>query len=266
MKDKLTDISKLIDLMARLRAPDGCPWDMEQTLKTLVPFIIEEAYEVVSAIDSANMAEVKDELGDLLFQVVFASRIAEEAGDFSMQDVIDNCVEKMVRRHPHVFGDSTADSSAEVLAHWAQIKKEEKKKAGAPEGLLSGIPEVLPALLRAHKVSQKAAKVGFDWQDIQEVFVKVDEEMGEFKKEVLARNAVGMEEEFGDLLFSLVNVGRFIEVNPEDALRKTISKFIGRFSHIEQKMAENGEDLSTASMEEMDRLWNEAKGLEKKTS
>lgn len=264
MSKKEADIEKLTALMERLRAPEGCPWDREQTLESLVPFIIEEAYEVVSAIDGGQSRHVKDELGDLLFQVVFASRIAEEAGDFSMKDVIDASVEKMVRRHPHVFGEGKADTSEEVLAHWAEIKKEEKRKAGEPQGLLSGIPEVLPALMRAHKVSQKAAKAGFDWQDIQEVFVKVDEELGEFKKEVLGRNAEGMEEEFGDLLFSLVNVGRFLEVNPEDALRKTISKFITRFNHIEQTIVEKGEDLSTASIEEMERLWTEAKALEKK--
>ena len=266
MKDKGADIEKLTSLMERLRAPDGCPWDREQTLSTLVPFIIEEAYEVVSAIDSGESGAIKDELGDLLFQVVFASRIAEEAGDFSMKDVIDASVEKMVRRHPHVFGDGKAGTSEEVLMHWAEIKKEEKRKAGISPGLLSGIPEVLPALLRAHKVSQKAARAGFDWQDVQEVFVKVDEELGEFKREVLAKNAAGMEEEFGDLLFSLVNVSRFLEVNPEDALRKTISKFINRFNHIEQEVTKNGSDLSTATMEEMDRLWSEAKALEKKTS
>jgi len=266
MKNKKADISKLTDLMERLRAPEGCPWDREQTLETLVPFIIEEAYEVVAAIDSGESSDVKDELGDLLFQVVFASRIAQEAGNFSMKDVIDASVEKMVRRHPHVFGDGKAGTSEEVLAHWAEIKKEEKRKAGAQHGLLSGIPEVLPALLRAHKVSQKAARVGFDWQDVQEVFVKVDEELEEFKKEVLSKNAAGMEEEFGDLLFSLVNVSRFLEVNPEDALRKTISKFITRFNHIEKMVTKNGSDLSSATMEEMDRLWTEAKALEKKTS
>ncbi len=266
MKDKGADIEKLTALMERLRAPEGCPWDREQTLATLVPFIIEEAYEVVSAIDTGESIAIKDELGDLLFQVVFASRIAEEAGDFSMKDVIDASVEKMVRRHPHVFGDGKADTSEEVLMHWAEIKKEEKRKAGISQGLLSGIPEVLPALLRAHKVSQKAARVGFDWQDVQEVFVKVTEELEEFKKEVLSRNAIGMEEEFGDLLFSLVNVSRFLEVNPEDALRKTITKFIRRFGHIEKRVAENGEDISTATMEEMDRLWKEAKAMEKKTS
>ena len=266
MKNKGADIERLTSLMERLRGPEGCPWDREQTLSTLVPFIIEEAYEVVAAIDSGESGALKDELGDLLFQVVFASRIAEEAGDFSMKDVIDASVEKMVRRHPHVFGDGKAGTSEEVLMHWAEIKKEEKRKAGISHGLLSGIPEVLPALLRAHKVSQKAARVGFDWQDVQEVFVKVTEELEEFKKEVLAKNAVGMEEEFGDLLFSLVNVSRFLEVNPEDALRKTISKFISRFGHIEKKVAEAGEDLSTATMEEMDRLWREAKALEKKTS
>ncbi len=266
MKKKKPDIEKLTSLMERLRAPEGCPWDREQTLASLVPFIIEEAYEVVSAIDSKDHDAIRDELGDLLFQIIFASRIAEEDGKFSLADVIDGSVEKMVRRHPHVFAGTKADTPEEVLAHWAEIKKAEKKKGGSDAGLLSNIPEGMPALLRAHKVSQKAARVGFDWQDVQEVFVKVNEEFEEFKKEVLNKNAAGMEEEFGDLLFSLVNVSRFIEVNPEDALRKTIAKFISRFGYIERKVAEKGEDISTAPMEVMDRLWEQAKTREKKTS
>ncbi|MFQ5736944.1 MAG: nucleoside triphosphate pyrophosphohydrolase [Thermodesulfobacteriota bacterium] len=264
VKKEGPNIEKLTSLMERLRGPDGCPWDREQTLASLVPFIIEEAYEVVAAIDSKDMEAIKDELGDLLFQIIFASRIAGEEGSFDLKGVIDASVEKMVRRHPHVFGDQKADTSQEVLRHWAEIKKAEKRGRGEGQGILSGIPEVLPALLRAHKVSKKAARIGFDWQDVQEVFVKVDEELEEFKQEVLRKNAAGMEEEFGDLLFSLVNVSRFIEVNPEDALRKTISKFISRFSHIEKKLAENGEEISSASMEDMDRLWKEAKALEKK--
>lgn len=263
MKNERPDIEKLTSLMERLRGPAGCPWDKEQTLASLVPFIIEEAYEVVSAIDSGETGAIKDELGDLLFQIIFVSRIAEESGDFRMKDVIDGCFEKMVRRHPHVFGEAKADTSEEVLRHWALIKEEEKKGAKRDEGLLGGVPEVLPALLRAHKISQKAARIGFDWQDIQEVFVKVNEELEEFKKEVLKKNAPGMEEEFGDLLFSLVNVSRFIEVNPEDALRKTVAKFVRRFNHIEKAIAERGEDISSATMEEMDRLWEEAKALEK---
>lgn len=260
---KRPDIEKLRDLMARLRGDGGCPWDREQTLPSLVPFIIEEAYEVISAIDSQDPVNIKEELGDLLFQIIFSSRIMEEAGKFDLADVIDTSHEKMVRRHPHVFGEAKAETSEEVLRHWAEIKKEEKK-AAKPEGYLSGIPEKMPALLRAHKVSQKAAKVGFDWKDVEEVFVKLEEELGEFKAEVRKRNAEGMEEELGDLLFTIVNVSRFMEVNPEDALRKTIGKFISRFHHIETDITGKGLDLSAVGLDEMERLWQEAKALEKK--
>lgn len=264
MNGEKPDITKLTSLMERLRGSDGCPWDKEQTFASLVPFIIEEAYEVVAAIDSGDSFHLKEELGDLLFQIIFVSRMAEEAGQFDMADVIDTSEEKMVRRHPHVFGAAKAGTSEEVLKHWAEIKKAEKKGKKEAEGLLSGIPEMMPALLRAHKVSQKAARAGFDWEDVQDVFVKVSEELDEFRKELLNKNAEGMEEEFGDLLFSLVNVSRFIEVNPEDALRKTIAKFIARFNHIEKSIVEKGGDLSSASMDEMERLWTEAKALEKK--
>jgi len=254
------EIEKLVTLMERLRGPKGCPWDREQTLGSLVPFIIEEAYEVVSAIDAKDPAEIKEELGDLLFQIIFCARITEEAGEFALADIIDASYEKMVRRHPHVFGESRADTSEEVLKRWAEIKKDEKKEKKKEEGYLEGIPEVLPALLRAHKISQKAARAGFDWKSVSEVMEKLAEETGEFKKAVEQKDAAGMEEELGDLLFTMVNVGRFLEVNPEDALRKTIGKFITRFHHIEKSLNEKGADLASTPMEEMERLWQEAKG------
>lgn len=257
---KKPEIEKLVALMERLRATDGCPWDREQTLESLVPFIIEEAYEVVSAIDAKDPVEIKEELGDLLFQIIFCTRITGEAKAFDLADVIDASYEKMVRRHPHVFGDSKAGTSEEVLKRWAEIKKDEKKDKKKKEGYLEGIPEVLPALLRAHKVSQKAARAGFDWKDISEVMDKLAEETEEFRKAVEEKDAAGMEEELGDLLFTMVNVGRFLEVNPEDALRKTIGKFITRFHHIEKSLNEKGADLSSTPMDEMERLWREAKG------
>ncbi len=246
--------------MERLRAPDGCPWDKEQTLASLVPFIIEEAYEVVSAIDSKDPVEIKEELGDLLFQIIFSTRITEETGWFGLADVINASYEKMVRRHPHVFGESKAETSEEVLKRWAEIKKDEKKEKKKEEGgYLEGVPEVLPALLRAHKISQKAARAGFDWKNVADVMEKLEEEVGEFRKAVAERDAPSMEEELGDMLFTMVNVGRFLEVNPEDALRKTVGKFITRFRHIERSLNEKGADLSTTTMEEMERLWQEAK-------
>ncbi|HXI10122.1 MAG TPA: nucleoside triphosphate pyrophosphohydrolase [Thermodesulfobacteriota bacterium] len=257
---KRPDIEKLVTLMERLRAPDGCPWDREQTLSSLVPFIIEEAYEAVSAIDSKDPVEIKEELGDLLFQIIFSTRITEEAGWFGLADVIDASYEKMVRRHPHVFGESKADTSEEVLKRWAEIKKDEKKEKKKEEGgYLEGVPEVLPALLRAHKISQKAARAGFDWKSVADVMEKLEEEVGEFRKAVADRDAASIEEELGDMLFTMVNVGRFLEVNPEDALRKTVGKFITRFRHIERSLNEKGADLSTTTMEEMERLWQEAK-------
>jgi len=259
------DIEKLKRLMERLRGPDGCPWDRAQSLGSLVPFIIEEAYEVVAAIDSGSPESLREELGDLLFQIIFCSQIAAESRQFSLADVIDSSHEKMVRRHPHVFGDKAASTPEEVLVHWAEIKKKEKEgKTGG--GVLSGVPEVLPALLRAHKISEKAAKVGFDWKDVSGVLEKVGEEVAEFSRAVKKRDAAGMEEELGDLLFTIVNVARFLEVNPEDALRKTIGKFITRFHHVEKRVAEGGSTLSTTSIEELERLWEEAKKVERKKS
>jgi len=260
------DITKLTALMERLRAPDGCPWDKEQTMKSLTPFIIEEAYEVVSAIDSGDMEHIKEELGDLLFQVIFISQMASEEGFFCLRDVIDLSHDKMVGRHPHVFGESKAETPEEVLRQWAEIKKAEKKakEKETEEGYLAGIPEVLPALLRAHKVSQKASKAGFDWKNVDEVMEKLDEETAEFKTAVKGKKADAMEEELGDMLFTMVNIGRFLEVNPEDALRRTIAKFITRFHYLERAIIQKGDTLSTTDMGEMERLWQEAKASEKK--
>lgn len=263
METKKPDIAKLEALMERLRSKDGCPWDREQTNESLTPFIIEEAYEVVSAIDSKDAPHIKEELGDLLFQVVFVSQMAKEKGEYTLADVIDFSHAKMINRHPHVFGESKADTPEEVLRQWAEIKKEEKK-GKEDKGYLAGIPEVLPALLRAHKVSQKAARIGFDWKDVNEVLLKLDEEVNEFKEAVKNRNAKEMEDELGDIFFTLVNVGRFLEVNPEDALRKTIAKFISRFHHVERALLQRGDDLSSTPIDELERLWQEAKKSEKK--
>lgn len=257
-------ITRLTELMKRLRGPGGCPWDKEQTMNSLTPFIIEEAYEVVSAIDSGEMEHIKEELGDLLFQVIFVSQLASEKGVFTLADVIEGSHGKMVNRHPHVFGESRADTSEAVLKQWAEIKKAEKKGKEKEDGYLAGVPEVLPALLRAHKISQKASKVGFDWKGVEDVLEKLDEETAEFKEAVRSANAADMEEELGDMLFTMVNIGRFLQVNPEDALRKTIAKFISRFHHVERAVIQKGDDLSTTSMDEMERLWQEAKASEKK--
>ncbi len=261
-KNNKRDLKALVEIMARLRGPDGCPWDREQTMESLRPFIIEEAYEVVSAIDSGDPEAVKEELGDLLFQIVFASRLAEEKGHFDIGDVVETCSEKMIRRHPHVFGGDVAETSKEVLKRWAEIKRGEKGAKAEKEGCLSDVPEAFPALLRAHKVSEKAAKAGFDWKDVQDVLEKVSEELDEFREALRKKDPQASESELGDLLFTLVNVSRFVEVNPEEALRKTIGRFINRFHHIEKELEKRGLDPSSTSMEEMERLWAEAKKKE----
>jgi tetrapyrrole methylase family protein/MazG family protein len=254
---KTRGIKPLVSLMKRLRGPQGCPWDRAQTQRSLTPFVIEEAYEVVGAIEEGRPQSLKEELGDLLFQIIFLSRIAEEKRAFDIYDVIDSSVEKMRRRHPHVFGSKKADTAEEVLRHWAEIKKEERK--AKKTGLLSDVPVAMPALLRAHKISAKASKIGFDWKNINEVIKKVEEEVCEFKKAVRKKDPASIEEEVGDMLFSLVQVARFLEVDPEEALRKTIGKFISRFHYIEKEIRKKGSRLSKTGIDEMERLWQEAK-------
>ena len=261
---KNNGLTKLVSIMEQLRGVNGCQWDREQTVETLIPFVVEEAYEVIGAIDAQSSAMLKEELGDLLFQIIFLCQLAKEKGDFDIEDVIAASMAKMIRRHPHVFGKTKAKTSKEVLKQWAMIKMGEKGKKNR-EGYLSDIPEHLPALLKAHKVTKKASQVGFDWSNINQVFKKVDEEMAEFKAALKKKNTSRMEEEFGDLIFSLVNVGRFIEINPEEALRKTIARFIRRFHHIEDKLAKIGKSLNNASLAEMEKFWNEAKVKEKKS-
>lgn len=262
MKNK-EGLPKLVAIMQRLRGPKGCPWDKEQTMESLIPFIVEEAYEVIGAIDAKSPKMLKEELGDLLFQIIFMCQLAREKGDFDIEDVMALSAEKMTRRHPHVFGNAKAKTSKDVLKHWAKIKAEEKKGRKGAKGYLSDIPEHLPALLKAHKVTKKASQAGFDWTDIKDVFKKVKEEMGEFKAALRKGNSRRIEEEFGDLIFSLVNVGRFVEINPEEALRKTISRFITRIHYIEDKLIKKGKALHNATTKEMENIWKEAKAKEK---
>ena len=254
------DLDELINIMSALRGEKGCPWDREQTMESLKPFIVEEAYEVLEAIDEKNPEDVKEELGDLLFQIVFQCQIAKEKGDFDMADVIEKIGKKMIARHPHVFGDADYKTSAEVLVHWEAQKKREGKQR---ESLLEGVPRTLPSLLRAHRLQDRAARVGFDWDKVGDVMKKLDEEIGEFKEAMEKNNEDAIEEELGDVLFMLVNISRFIGVNPEDALRKTISKFISRFRYIEMAAADSGRTLSDMTLAEMDALWDEAKEKKK---
>jgi tetrapyrrole methylase family protein/MazG family protein len=252
------ELKKLVDLMATLRGPDGCPWDRKQTPDSLKPFLIEESYEVIDALDEKDPAKVKEELGDLLFQIVFHARLAEEQGQFSIRDVITTNVEKMVRRHPHVFGNEKVSTAGEVTANWEEIKRKEKGP-DQQRSLLEGVPRSMPSLIRAHKIQERAARVGFDWNRIDEALPKLDEEIAEFKESLRTDNAAKIEEELGDVFFTLVNLSRFLDVDPEEALRKTISKFIHRFRHIEERAADAGRSLKDMTLDEMEALWQEAK-------
>src|SRR5512142_3371112 len=251
----------LVELMAKLRGPEGCPWDRKQTTASLKPFLIEECYEVIDALDEADPVNVKEELGDLLFQIIFHARIAEEKGHFTIHDVIAANIEKMVRRHPHVFGDARLETDKEVLANWEELKKKEKGYEKRTS-VLEGVPRHLPSLLRAHSLQERAARVGFDWSRIDEALPKLDEEMAEFKESLEKEDPAGIEEELGDIFFMLVNISRFLGVNPEDALSKTISKFIRRFRHIEERAADAGKALNDMTLDEMESLWQESKGKE----
>lgn len=253
--------SNLVKIMERLRGDDGCPWDKEQTPESLKPFLIEEAYEVLEALDEKDSAKLKEELGDLLYQILFHAQIAKEKGEFDIDDILESSIEKMTRRHPHVFGDKKAKDSKEVLVHWEETKKKEK---GNRKSILEGVPKELPALLRAHQLQSRAARVGFDWERIDQVFDKVEEEISEFKEAYRNKERERMEDELGDIFFSLVNVARFLEVNPEDALRSAIGRFTSRFSYIEEAAAAEGRSLSSLSIDEMERLWHKAKMAEDK--
>ncbi|HYA73753.1 MAG TPA: nucleoside triphosphate pyrophosphohydrolase [Roseiarcus sp.] len=269
------DIQRLIDIMAALRAPGtGCPWDVEQTFATIVPYTLEEAYEVADAIERGDFADLRDELGDLLLQVVFHARMAEEAGRFDFGDVVQAITTKLIRRHPHVFADARDLSPDDVKALWGRIKADERREraearggqGAQPEsgaGALSGVPVAMPALTRALKLQEKAGKVGFDWNDARAVLAKLREEMDEIEAEIDARDAGKVAGEVGDLLFAVANLARHLSVDPESALRGANAKFERRFAHIEARLAAEGRAPDAASLEEMETLWNEAKRLER---
>ena len=255
------DIQKLLAIMDKLRGEKGCPWDKEQTRASLKPYIIEEAYELYEAIEEDDPQKIKEELGDLLFQIVFQCRIAKEKAEFEMSDVIRAIGEKMVARHPHVFGGAECSTPEQVMRQWEVLKKREGKMR---ESILEGVPAAMSSVLRAHRLQKRAAQVGFDWEKIEDVLVKVDEEMHELKEALKSGNREEMEEELGDIFFMLVNLSRFMKVNPEEAHRKTIGKFIRRFRYIEMKAAEQKKKLTDMTLEEMDGLWDEAKKKEGK--
>ncbi len=250
----MKEFDRLVDVMRR--AKTECPWDRKQTHETIRQYFIEETFEVIDAIDSKNDTNLREELGDVLCQVLFHSLLAEERHKFSITDVCNAIADKLIERHPHVFGDTQVKDSEEVLKNWEHIKmKEEKRKS-----VLDGVPKHLPALIKAYRMQSKAGRVGFDWDNLNDVIVKIDEELKEFQNAVRSNDSPGeIEDELGDLLFSLVNLSRKLEVNPEDALRKTIRKFEGRFKFIEMTLKKNGSSVKEATLEEMDALWEDAK-------
>lgn len=262
--DPEAGIERLLEIMRRLRDPDsGCPWDVAQDFASIAPYTIEEAYEVADAIDREAWEELKGELGDLLFQSVFHARMAEEAGHFTFQDVVRAMSDKMVARHPHVFGDESSDKSAEQQSRdWEAIKAAER--AGkAQTGALDGVAVGLPALLRAYKLQKRAARVGFDWGNVGPVLDKITEEAHELAEARDARDADALEDEFGDLLFVIVNLGRHLGLDPEGALRRTNAKFTRRFATIEATLAARGKRPEDSTLDEMDALWDAAKAREK---
>jgi len=298
MGDTGERFERAVGIMAKLRAPGGCPWDREQTFDSIKPYTLEEAYEVVEAIDNRDWDELVGELGDLLLQVLFYSEMAQEDGKFSVNDVIDTLSNKLINRHPHVFGDVVAETSGQVLRNWEAIKAEEKKKrleqgggksakpSDQPDSILAGVSSGVPSLMEAHKLSSKAAHVGFDWPNIEGLFDKLKEETDELRAEVkqipppgpvpVGRGTAGakgsavpeklqqrMEDEIGDLFFVLVNVARYLSVDPESALRKTNRKFKRRFQFVEQQLREQGKKLEDSSIDEMEALWQKAKQSEK---
>lgn len=260
-------LDELIAVMARLRAPGGCPWDREQTYASLAQYLLEEAYETFDAIQEADqtgdITNLKEELGDLLLQVIFHSTIATEKGDFTIDDVADGITQKLVLRHPHVFGDAKLERAEDVLDNWDQLKADERKASGKKEkvkdSILDEVPVHFPGLLEGLKLSKKAAKVGFDWRDTNEIFDKLDEEVAELKSALDGRDPGEVAEEIGDLLFVIVNLARRLDVEAETALKTTNRKFRRRFNFIERQLKELGRTLEQASLEEMDELWDRSK-------
>src|SRR5438874_6481919 len=251
----------LVKLMTRLRGPVGCPWDRKQTLESLKPFVIEEAYEVVDAIDNNDRRALLEEIGDFLLQAVFITELTREEGSFDIYDSITAIHDKLVRRHPHVFADVEARDAEQVLVNWEKLKSEERKKEN--KGVLSGVPASLPALLKAARLTEKAARVGFDWRGTDEVFHKVDEEIGELREAIASGDKTNMHDEIGDLLFTIANIARKLDVNAEEALQSTNRKFARRFESMESRVHGEGRNIDQLTLEEMDSLWDEAKAAER---
>ena len=252
---------RLLDIMAHLRGPDGCPWDRDQTRASLKPFLIEEAYEVLEAIEAGRDRELREELGDLLLQVVFHARLGEEAGESGMAEVLRSLVDKLIRRHPHVFGDASAATPKDVVVQWEALKQREAE--GRRRSVIDGVPRSLPSLLRAQRLQSNAARVNFDWPDARAAWQKVEEELRETAEALAADDAARVREDLGDLLFSLVNVARLSEIDAEDALRGAIEKFRRRFTDMEADLVARGTSLGEASQDELERSWEAAKSHER---
>ncbi len=256
MDERAVSFLKLLKIMDELR--EQCPWDKKQTIESIRHLTIEETYELSDAILKGNMSEIKKELGDILLHIVFYSRIASETNAFDIKDVIDALCEKLIFRHPHIYGDTKAENEEQVKQNWEQLKQKEK---GGNTSVLSGVPNSMPALLKAYRIQEKARAVGFDWEDPKDVYKKVKEELNEFETEINNKDQQAAEKEFGDVLFSLINYGRFLNINPEDALEQTNKKFIKRFGYMEAKVKEQGKQIADCKLDELDKYWNEAKKL-----
>jgi len=255
--------SRIVEIIARLKAPDGCLWDRQQKKADVGKYLMEEAYEVIDAIDDGSPDALKEELGDVLFQILFLAALSDEKGEFDISDVVDTISEKMIRRHPHVFGETKVRNVEEILSNWKEIKIGEGKKEIKDGSLLRGIPRSMPPLMTAHKVTGRASKEGFDWKDTDGVMEKIDEELGELREAISGGKKDRIENEIGDMFLSLVNLCRFTEIDPENALRSSLKKFAARFSFIEESLKKSGKSPRDASLEEMDNLWNMAKGTER---
>jgi len=256
MDDRAGSFLRLLEIMDDLR--EKCPWDKKQTIESIRHLTIEETFELSDAILKKEPQEIKKELGDLLLHIVFYSRIASETNDFAIKDVIDTLCEKLIFRHPHIYGDVKADTEDQVKQNWEQLKQKEK---GGNKSVLSGVPNSMPALLKAYRIQEKARAVGFDWEKPEQAFDKVKEELMEFETEVSKNDQLNAEKEFGDLLFSLINYARFLNINPEDALEQTNKKFVKRFAYMENKVKEQGKQIADCKLPELDQYWNEAKNL-----
>ncbi len=254
-------IDHLLAIMARLRGPGGCPWDREQTLKTLRPYLLEETYEVLEALESGDSREHCEELGDLLLQIVFQSQLAREQGAFEFADVAEAISSKLVSRHPHVFGNAEVEDAEGVMRQWVALKKKEKEAKGGGRSVLEGVPREMPALARAERLTEKASRIGFDWPEAAGARAKIDEEIGELDRALASEDREAVEHELGDVLFAVANLARKLSIPPEEALRGTVSRFIARFQYIEGELDRRGVPHGAATLEEMDQLWNEAKAL-----